>query len=109
MGPQNGLAAEVPRDFDPLPSSSPHHHGPLGSPCIYPLPDAAVLKSSLPVVISLRQTLPVTRVPEQLHVSLMRDDVIHNDSSKQPAVMITKPIHCDRMRPKPRFRSLLPA
>ena len=53
----------------------------------------AVLSSGLPVVALLTQRLPVRLVPEELLISSVRNDVIHNRrrcSDAMPQALLTK-------------------
>lgn len=70
--------------------------------------ESTILHSRLAVMVRLRQPLPIHRIPEQIHVSLMRNDVINNLSWIQTPLMLTKPIDSDRMRNQISLTGFLP-
>jgi hypothetical protein len=70
---------------------------------------STVFRSRLSIMIGLRETLPVIRVPKELHIATMRNNVINQLGGEQSTIMRLEPIDCDRVRLQICRRRLLPA
>lgn len=69
---------------------------------------AAIFYRSFTVMVGLRQSLPIIRIPEQFHIATMRHDVIDHGSGIEPAAVILEPINCNWMGAEVCFARLLP-
>jgi hypothetical protein len=73
------------------------------------VPECAILKGCLAIMIALRHRRPVADVPEQSHVPTVRNDVIDDFSRIDSAAVIAKVIDCDRMLLQESLRRFLPS